>query len=96
MYKVKNKIKNKLAIFMHVGTTVVHSGQEDAYLVEGLEPYTEYSFRLRLLHGCDKSPFSAVVMARTLEGGWYIILIKNYNYLCSKNQNNVSMYQLTL
>jgi len=54
---------------MYAGTTVVYSGQEDSYLVEGLEPYTEYSFRLRLLHDSDKSPFSAVVIARTLEGG---------------------------
>ena len=37
--------------------------------MEGLEPYTEYSFRLRMLHECDKSPFSAVVIARTFEGG---------------------------
>ena len=51
------------------GTTVVYSGKEDSYLVKGLEPYTEYGFRLRLLYGCDKSPFSAVVIARTLEGG---------------------------
>lgn len=56
-------------IFIHAGTTIVHSGQESSCLVEDLEPYTEYSFRLRLLLGCDKSPFSAVVIARTLEGG---------------------------
>ena len=56
-------------IFIHIGTTIVHSGQESSYLVEDLDPYTEYSFRLRLLHGCDRSPFSAVVIARTLEGG---------------------------
>lgn len=54
---------------INTGTTVIHSGQEDSYLVEDLEPYTEYSFRLRLIHGCDKSPFSAVVIGRTLEGG---------------------------
>lgn len=70
-----------IAFFTRTGTTIVHSGQVESYLVEGLEPYTEYSFRLRLLHGCDKSPFSAVVIARTLEGGYYILLIKNSNYV---------------
>lgn len=71
-----------VTLIMHAGTTVIYTGQEDTYLVEDLEPYTEYSFRLRLLHGCDKSPFSAVVIARTLEGGVKkCLLVKKDNYI---------------
>ena len=56
-------------LYVLLGTTIIHSSNQGTYLVKGLTPFTNYTFRLRMIVGQEKGPFSKVVMAQTLEDG---------------------------